>query len=467
MPEAPPSPLPPANSRSCAQNAVGNLTSDDYSESQWDSFKVGVEAVIQIVAYATDVTPEQLTAVQTAVAAEVGIDLGGVTVEVTSGFNQYSHLWIRMMNLLAIPAEGTEIDQGQQVKSNLTAVLEDEEKAQAFLNRALGITVTDAEASADGTPAAAPEGSLVVDTVVVPPTVLCFPAAGAASSSGMSFGLPLFALVLLGNIAYFAWKKKKEMDAEAEDDGDKDDDDDDDEEEEEEEEEEEKPPDEGEQKGDGEDEADQADTVAGEMVNESDVDLVEFLNTQMTPGLDDSPDMKVNPVLMYVVERMKKEEKLKAEQQALLDGDGDEEKKVEKKADEPAADHKVSAIKRLGWSLSKDAAIAADGTKQLKNVEAFLSKSMDIDVRKTALVRATHAGERSHNALEVARMAKLHAMDKETENWKHEQNTHAAEVARAQLKMMKLKTKVAEEELPEEKEGGGEEGEEGGEAAGE
>ena len=48
------------------------------------------------------------------------------------------------------------------------------------------------------------------------------------------------------------------------------------------------------------------------MVNESDVDLSDYLNTMNTPGMDDSPDMKVNPVMLYVVERRKKEEKLKA-----------------------------------------------------------------------------------------------------------------------------------------------------------
>ena len=183
MPEAPPSPLPPANSRSCAQNAVGNITSSEYTDVAWDSFSIGVEAVIQIKAYATDITPAQMAAIQTAVAAEVGIPDAGVIVEVTAGFSEFSHLWIRMMDLLAIPAEGSEIDQGQQVKANLSAVFEDESTVQSFLNRALGIADTPAAAEGEEE-APVPEGALVVDSIVVPPTVLCFPAAAAGGGLG-------------------------------------------------------------------------------------------------------------------------------------------------------------------------------------------------------------------------------------------------------------------------------------------
>ena len=45
-------------------------------------------------------------------------------------------------------------------------------------------------------------------------------------------------------------------------------------------------------------------------VNKSGVNLEEYLNTQFTPGIDDHDDMLVNPVIMYIMEREKREEKL-------------------------------------------------------------------------------------------------------------------------------------------------------------
>jgi len=223
-----------------------------------------------------------------------------------------------------------------------------------------------------------------------------------------------------------------------------------------------------EQAKEGEDDkAGDEDKVAAEEVNESKVDLDEFLNTMMTPGMDDSPDMKINPVMYYCVERAKREEKLRAEEEALAEGDGGQAKKDEKKDDEPAApEHKVSAIKRLGWSLSKDAAVAADGMKQVKNVEAYLSKSLDVDVRKTPLVRATKAGAKTANALIASEMLAMAARKTLQDDSKKEHRLHAAEAGRAQLRLMKMKTRVAEEDVPEEKEDDGEEGEEGEEGAG-
>ena len=73
-----------------------------------------------------------------------------------------------------------------------------------------------------------------------------------------------------------------------------------------------------------------------------------------------------------------------------------------KKDDEPKEAGKVSANKRLGWNLSKDAAVQADTTKQLKNIEAFLQKSEDIDVRKAAMKKTSRAGEGTKNPIQAS-----------------------------------------------------------------
>ena len=56
---------------------------------------------------------------------------------------------------------------------------------------------------------------------------------------------------------------------------------------------------------------DGADVGDGDPLNESGVNLEEYLNTQFTPGIDDHDDMLVNPVIMYIMEREKREEKLR------------------------------------------------------------------------------------------------------------------------------------------------------------
>ena len=204
------------------------------------------------------------------------------------------------------------------------------------------------------------------------------------------------------------------------------------------------------------------DGADGDPFNESGVNMLHFLNTTMVPGMDDSPDMKVNPVLMYVIERKKREEKLRAEMEAAdEDGEGGGGTASDaKKDDEPKEAGKVSAIKRLGWNLSKDAAVQADTTKQLKNIEAFLQKSEDIDVRKAPMKKTTRAGERTKNPVHAAALltmqtrggkgggASLHGAE----------IARSAELARQQLKQLKLKTKVVEDVVEEK---GGEEGEEG------
>jgi len=328
----------------------------------------------------------------------------------------------------------------------------------------------------------------------VEPVVMCFPPPATTLSQAAllilalgSTGNSLFMLLLFGTwaiialvLGYKAYKAggckqmlaacKGEADGDEGEGEDGDDDDDDDEDEEEEDEEgneEEKLP-EGEDGDDGkEDGGDEDGEINAGEINESDVNLEEFLNKMYTPGIDDSIEMTVNPVLVYVTGREKKEEKLRLEAQAAAEGDGEEEKKEEKKQDaaEPT-DHKVSALKRLGWSLKSDV-VVADVAKQLKEIDGHISKSKGIDTTKIAYKKGSRAGKASNDVilevkLQFRDFEKLHG----DHNKHYEAMGHAAEMARAQLRQMKLKTKVAEEEPEEEKAGEeGEEGEDGEKAA--
>ena len=68
------------------------------------------------------------------------------------------------------------------------------------------------------------------------------------------------------------------------------------------------------------------------------------------------------------------------------------------------------------------------------------------------------------NALIASELAALEARRNAADDSKQEHRIHSAEMARSQLKMLKLKTRVAEEEVIEEAAGeeGGEEGAEDG-----
>jgi len=121
---------------------VGNLTSTG-SGTGWDTFEVGIEAVVVLVGYPNSLPEGAATAIGTAVAAVTGLDVAGVEVALEQGFGQTTHLWIRMRT----PGEG----QDQQVMGNLTAVLGSGDAsgdliAQAFINSA----VANAPAARDG-----------------------------------------------------------------------------------------------------------------------------------------------------------------------------------------------------------------------------------------------------------------------------------------------------------------------------
>ena len=317
----------------------------------------------------------------------------------------------------------------------------------------------------------------------VEPVVMCFPAIASAAGGGLP-GIPFVAGLGATWLFLGGWLIRKCIKAggckamcaacagKSDDDGEGEEgeEEEEDEDEEDEEAEAEAPPDEGDAKeGEGdEDEGEDGKVKDGEQANESDVNLEEYLNAMFTPGVDDSTEMKVNPVLVYVVEREKKEEKAKADaEREAAGGDGEEEEKkeVKKEAAGEQVEHKTSALKRIGWSL-KSEAVVADVAKQLKNIDAHMSKSKGIDVKKEPFKRSTKAGG---NTTDVIQALKYQSREFEKSHGDH--NKHfsamgeAAEMARAQLRQMKLKTKVDVEEEVVEEEKAGEEGEEGEEGA--
>ena len=112
---------------------MGNLTSTG-SGTGWETFEVGIEAVVVLVGYPNSLPEGAAAAIGGAIAAVTGLEAAGVEVALEQGFGQTTHLWIRMRT----PGEG----QDQQVMGNLTAVLGSGDAsgdliAQAFINSAV------------------------------------------------------------------------------------------------------------------------------------------------------------------------------------------------------------------------------------------------------------------------------------------------------------------------------------------
>uniref|UniRef100_A0A7S3ABI1 Uncharacterized protein n=1 Tax=Haptolina ericina TaxID=156174 RepID=A0A7S3ABI1_9EUKA len=508
------------------ENTIGpgsNATGDGAGE--WDtSFEVGVEAIIGFPGtkqlYDLPVVTEPIA--EAIAAMHPDLEVSMISFEFAQSYAEVCHMTLKIATGNEITAESS-LD--QEVWKNLTSVMQDAETVQVFFSAAIncaadgastpctpaiyaqryyeesqktgGTTTADFYSLAEvpaaalevptvlatGTPAPA-AGALTgpisvakpltfVFDMPVSPVVMCFPkGAGAqtadAVAGAMSLGLPLLGaswFLIAAFLAYKAYKAggcKKMCEACKENEGGEDEDDDD--------EEEEmpdamdlppadmlalaKPGDEGDDDDDG---------LGEDPENESGVNLAGFLNTMFTPGIDDSTDMKVNPVLMYVIEKDKRERKLREQaEQADEDGEGGGAAAADEKK-EDGGDKKSSALKRLGWNL-KSEAVVADVAKQLKVIESHMATD-GIEVKKINFKKNTRAGMAPFSVIDAVRLrSDAEARAKGNRVGDLKSMAGSAEAARAQLRQLKLKTKV-EEEKQEETEKNGEEGEEGEEGA--
>ena len=498
------------------------MTGDGTGE--WDtSFEVGVEAIIGFPGK-TELydLPEVTEPIAKAIVTmHPDLEVSMVTFEFAQSYAEVCHMTVKVVTGNTVTTESS-LD--QEVWKNLTSVMQDAETVQVFLSAAINCAADDAPTPctpaiyaqsyyeesqkagamttsdfyslaeipsavlktptvlATGTPAPAAGALAGLISAVQPltfifdmpvsPVVMCFPkGAGAetaaATAGAMALGLPLLGAswaLIAGFLAYKAYKAggcRKMCDACKENEGGEDEDDD--------EEEEDvlpdavdlppaemlalaKPGDEGD---------DDDDEFGDDPENESGVNLAGFLNTMFTPGIDDSSDMKVNPVLMYVIEKEKRERKLREQLMAEEDGDGEAGASVVEEKKDDGGEKKSSALKRLGWNL-KSEAVVADVAKQLKVIEGHIAAD-GVEVKKINYKKNTRAGMNPFSVVDAVRLTgDVEGRAKGIRMADRKRIIHSAETARAQLRQLKLKTKVAEEtEEQKEKEGDlGEEGEE-------
>jgi len=375
-------------------------------------------------------------------------------------------------------------------------------------------------ATAAPTPAPTGPGILTVELVPVPPIAVCFPseAGAAASGGGPSFWM-FVALLALGWGCYMRRKagkakkkEKQEKQAAAEGEG-----------------KEGKPKSKKAAKqaaldalaagaaaaaGEGKSDEEKQKEAVEAMLKEGNADAIVdmFLNDAFTPGIDDSPDVMVNPVLAYIVNQ----ERAKLKDEDAKRGEGDEGdihqddlKDLTRKSignrveshkpreqahggDEEEDDNpnrfrrrnNFQPLKMLGWDFKKGPNLDETKQKVVKIVEAHLQKVRDIDVKKVPL-RPDHLVTRDDKRYQTVRVITYNAVkaastvsvDKtqpgELGEAKVKVRAAAAISGRKQLANKKLKTPVVEveEDAARHKEGEGEdeedEGEEGKEGAGE
>ena len=142
------------------------------------------------------------------------------------------------------------------------------------------------------------------------------------------------------------------------------------------------------------DEDDKADAIHDDELDEDGgklKDLLpEFLDTEQTEGIDDNPDVQINPIFPYLIAQQKARDRLefarkRAEEEGYnLEEEGEGGPAVQTKENALNILIAVGARTTSVMSASDSAALAAkEARRKMKNIESYLSKSMEIDTTST------------------------------------------------------------------------------------
>ena len=154
-------------------------------------------------------------------------------------------------------------------------------------------------------------------------------------------------------------------------------------------------------KGAGDDEKDEEEA---EDIKSADLD--DMINTFLDPawlqGMDDAPDLEINPVLKYKVDEEKRAAVRAAAEAAGEGGGGSNSKQGV-----------PGAIARLGWALdesqnaSKEEQKNKEKRRAMKNIEGWVARTYEADVTYSTANTNTLAGGVKFNALEMAKRTEL------------------------------------------------------------
>ena len=173
--------------------------------------------------------------------------------------------------------------------------------------------------------------------------------------------------------------------------------------------------DDGDKGDDGDDEAEMENAQAREFSVE------DYLNVEQS-GLDDHPDLHVNPVLMYQIKLERdrqRAEKARLERIALLgDVDGLTEEEINAKLAEseftadagPKTANALATLISVGArttavasGASAESQLIAERRRQQRNIDVYLAKALDVNVKRGAPTKRYAKGGVLKSALDVAK----------------------------------------------------------------
>ena len=116
-----------------------------------------------------------------------------------------------------------------------------------------------------------------------------------------------------------------------------------------------------------------------------------FLDSEMTPGIDDNPGIEFNPIFDYLIRRQKEQDRLefakkKAEEEGYEFDEGGDGPVAVGDGKQNALALLIAAGARVTSIRSANSAAEAaqkEARRKMKNIETFLAKVMDVDVSTT------------------------------------------------------------------------------------
>ena len=113
--------------------------------------------------------------------------------------------------------------------------------------------------------------------------------------------------------------------------------------------------------------------------------LEKFMDSQFTPGLDDAPDIEMNPVLVHKIQAAKDAEK-------------------KRKKNTPTGSGKSGGLARLKLNIVEKKQEGGGKSQAAKTVENWLSAQEGVDVTEQRYKKTTEAGKKGISALQAAQM---------------------------------------------------------------
>jgi len=145
----------------------------------------------------------------------------------------------------------------------------------------------------------------------------------------------------------------------------------------------------------------------------------DFMNNDHVPGLDDHPDLEFSPIFLYKVKVAKEEARREKRRQQLLTEGYDPDQMDEAEAEGMAGGGQRqnalatliqagARVKPVGGGQSAEAALREDRRRQIKTIETYMSKNLELDTQRVSLAQkkntASSKGKKYLSALDAARM---------------------------------------------------------------